>query len=348
MNKRFYDIDMLRFLAATSVMLMHYALRGFAAGDHYSPIFYGEFGLITRYNYLAVNLFFMISGFVILMSAESGSVKEFFHSRFLRLYPVYWFCCSFSFIVVYLFFNEIFHLSIARYIANITMLNGFFNIGPIDGVYWTLLVEIKFYILIAIILSLKKIEKIDFLLAVWLLFCFVQIFIKNEIIQRYMITNFGSFFIAGCGFYRISKYGLTFNRLLIILLSLPIGIYYELQNLEVKRHHYSGFEFSDISLSIIVLFFYILFVMILNRSESSGYYKNTCSILGKISYPLYLIHFNIGMVMYNLLYGFNKYAVLFFVCIAMIIFSWGINKFIEKPFSAFLKRYFLAVPLRNR
>ena len=73
MRTRISEIDLLRFLAAVAVMLMHYFLRGFAANDNFSPIHFPEFGALTRYNYLAVNLFFMISGFMILMSVHLQS-----------------------------------------------------------------------------------------------------------------------------------------------------------------------------------------------------------------------------------------------------------------------------------
>ena len=77
MKKRYYDIDILRFVAAVAVMTMHYLLRGFAQVDVYQRGHYGSVALLFRYNYLAVNLFFIISGFVILMSAARGGANSF-------------------------------------------------------------------------------------------------------------------------------------------------------------------------------------------------------------------------------------------------------------------------------
>jgi peptidoglycan/LPS O-acetylase OafA/YrhL len=57
---RFYEIDLLRFLAALSVVLFHYTYFGPMAKD-YSPISYPELGRFGRYGYLGVELFFIIS-----------------------------------------------------------------------------------------------------------------------------------------------------------------------------------------------------------------------------------------------------------------------------------------------
>jgi peptidoglycan/LPS O-acetylase OafA/YrhL len=105
MEKRYFNIDILRFIAALSVMTTHYLIRGFPK-DTYSTISFGHIAMFTKYNYLAVNLFFMISGFVILMSAQHSSAKKFIQSRFLRLYQ------PFGFVVRYLFYLPIFLLII--------------------------------------------------------------------------------------------------------------------------------------------------------------------------------------------------------------------------------------------
>lgn len=84
---RFEELDVLRGLAAAGVVLSHYSshcARYFAAGP---------FGvhLPTVYGFYAVELFFMISGFVIYFTLErSATWKDFAFSRLTRLYPAYW------------------------------------------------------------------------------------------------------------------------------------------------------------------------------------------------------------------------------------------------------------------
>src|SRR5215467_4825559 len=97
-EQRVNEIDLLRFLAALSVVLFHYSFRGYAA-DSMSLMPYPPLAPFAKYGGLGVELFFMISGFVILMTAANGSLKGFVASRFVRLYPAFWTCCTITFVV---------------------------------------------------------------------------------------------------------------------------------------------------------------------------------------------------------------------------------------------------------
>ena len=67
MQQRVNEIDLLRFIAALAVVFFHYAFRGYAADD-LSILPYPLLAPLAKYGYLGVELFFMISGFVILTS----------------------------------------------------------------------------------------------------------------------------------------------------------------------------------------------------------------------------------------------------------------------------------------
>ena len=69
--KRFYELDLLRFVAAFSVVLYHYSFRGYAA-DGLSALPYLALAPVTKYGFMGVDLFFLISGFVIMMTASGG------------------------------------------------------------------------------------------------------------------------------------------------------------------------------------------------------------------------------------------------------------------------------------
>lgn len=338
-QRRYYDIDLLRFFAAVSVMFLHYLVRGFADGDHQSPVFYGSIANFFKYNYLAVNLFFMISGFVILMTAESGNAWSFLRSRILRLYPAYWFCVTVSFVLTYCFTNHIFNLTFPRYIVNLTMLNGFFGIGFIDGVYWTLLVELKFYILILIILLLGKIAQIEYFLLAWLLIGLLQVILKLPFLEKYLITNFAAFFIAGCVFYRISKNGLSWLRIVMLAATIPLGIHFEVVDLVRRAAHYKGLTYHPEMVAIICMSFYLVFaVVILRRATVSPIYATSANKLGSLSYPLYLIHGPTGLVIYNLVGSkVDKWFLLALITLGMVGFAYFINKYVEKPLAAWLK-----------
>jgi len=90
---RFYEIDLLRFIAAISVVFYHYAFIGVTRPD-YNPLVFPALVPIAKYGYLGVELFFIISGYVVLLSAQGKTVRQFFVSRVTRLYPAYWVACT--------------------------------------------------------------------------------------------------------------------------------------------------------------------------------------------------------------------------------------------------------------
>ena len=84
-ESRLAELDTLRGIAAIMVLLLHFG--------------------IFKYGGAGVDLFFIISGFVIFMSIErSRNLKAFWRSRFVRLYPSYWLS-----IAIAVFSNKLFH-----------------------------------------------------------------------------------------------------------------------------------------------------------------------------------------------------------------------------------------------
>ena len=88
---RIKELDAMRGIAALSVVLFHFTF-GFNHND--TNTFFHK-------GYLGVQLFFIISGFVIFMTFEkTQNIKVFLLGRFTRLYPAYWFACILSFILL--------------------------------------------------------------------------------------------------------------------------------------------------------------------------------------------------------------------------------------------------------
>jgi peptidoglycan/LPS O-acetylase OafA/YrhL len=163
---RIPELDLLRFLAAASVVIYHYT---------YQPVLHGVINdnafwplpVASRFGYLGVTLFFMISGFVILWSSQARSSGEFVISRIARLFPSFWICVFVTTFVVSAAGGPE-SLSPRTVALNMTMVPGRFGVPYVDGVYWTLLVELKFYILIFLILVTGTMKRIEMWLAIWL------------------------------------------------------------------------------------------------------------------------------------------------------------------------------------
>lgn len=336
---RFTEIDLLRFLAALAVMLLHYGIRGFAEGDNLSPLHFPVLGPLVKYNYLGVNLFFMISGFVILMTAQGKGLRDFFISRVVRLYPAYWFCCTLTFVVILLFASDQIYTSWPRYLLNLTMLNGFVNIGGIDGVYWTLCVELKFYLLVGVLMACGQLPVIERYLGVWLAVCALHTAFPVAAIEYALIPQYGAFFIAGAVFFLVHQQGFSRYRIALLLGSFMVALMHEIPML-IDRSVWYRLEFSVASLVVIISVFYLAFVWIAVRKSSGSRYAPLFVWLGTLSYPLYLLHNKIGMAIFHNLDAYvNRYVLLVGAIMAMLLLSHLVHQQVEKRFSPRLRKF---------
>ncbi|MBW4492711.1 MAG: acyltransferase [Oscillatoria princeps RMCB-10] len=163
-SKRFIELDVFRGIAALGVVLFHYTSQYSTLYKH-SPelLFYFGWG---RHG---VELFFMISGFVILMTLEKTQrLLDFIWGRFSRLYPAYWTAVILTFTAVSIAGLPGMQVSIPNALLNLTMFQGFFDAPNVDDVYWTLQVELCFYILMAILYKTRLLKRLDAVATGWL------------------------------------------------------------------------------------------------------------------------------------------------------------------------------------
>ncbi|MFK0294242.1 acyltransferase family protein [Streptomyces sp. NPDC090442] len=141
-------MDGLRLLAALAVVLYHFVAREGAWSSDAKALFPDSFSL-AAYGWLGVQLFFLISGFVICMSCWGRSLGDFFTSRVVRLFPAYWFAVLATAAGLIVFRGDGDRLSWRTVLTNLTMLHEPLGVEHVDGVYWTLFAEMRFYLLFA-------------------------------------------------------------------------------------------------------------------------------------------------------------------------------------------------------
>lgn len=148
MHRRLAFIDTLRGIAVLSVLLQHaleQVVLNEAAGNYYR-IFHNVVGEYFNFGRFGVVLFFFVSGFVIPNSFPNSSapIRDFAISRFFRLYPAYWVSIVVVLLIAPAMEGRTFPLS--QVLANVTMLQMFINIANLNIGYWTLAVELIFYV----------------------------------------------------------------------------------------------------------------------------------------------------------------------------------------------------------
>lgn len=168
---RLRHIDALRAVAAMLVLWRHVADAYVNLGPWVSGRWLQSAGAAVDFGRIGVVAFFMISGFVIPFSINSGSpapVGTFLIRRFFRIYPAYWFSVPLGALTAFWIWDGAF--GVKDFLVNLTLLQDFFGIPGAEGVYWTLRVEWMFYLLCAALLLMKSLGDARRLFAVAALF----------------------------------------------------------------------------------------------------------------------------------------------------------------------------------
>jgi peptidoglycan/LPS O-acetylase OafA/YrhL len=335
------EIDLLRFLAALAVVLFHYAFRGYAA--HSSSMPYPLLAGVAKYGRYGVDLFFLISGFVILMSASGGSLKHFVVSRIVRLYPAFWACCTLTFLILVAFGPQQHPPTFIQYLSNMTMLCGFgfmqklAAVSQIDGSYWSLIIEIRFYALVALLLLLRQIHRAELFLTGWLLTIIVFELARIDHLREVLIVDYAAYFIAGAMFFQIRSQGLSFLRVGVILGSWALSLYEAWISLPRFEATVGTPMNRYIVLSLITLFFLVMSMVAQKRTTWVG--RQNWMLLGALTYPLYLVHQSIGYLIFNHFYpGSNPHLLLWGTVSLMIAIAYLINVHVERRFSGVFKQ----------
>ncbi len=146
---RLYALDAFRGAAALWVVVYHLTLRypNFLLGQD-TPLEPIGFGITLQdLGIIPVLWFFLISGFVISWTIDRcATPMDFVISRVSRIYPAYWASLAIIVGAVALWPLPNVALQPTQVLVNLTMLQNQLFIGNVAGVYWTLGVEIGFYI----------------------------------------------------------------------------------------------------------------------------------------------------------------------------------------------------------
>lgn len=273
-SARMAELDLLRFLAALAVVFYHLT---YTTG----------IGWLTRHGYLGVDLFFMISGFVILWSAQGATAREFLVSRFARLYPALWLCMAITIAAVWLLNGVTF--SPAQILANATMVGGYLGQEYIDVVYWTLAVELKFYVLVLGLILLRQIERVEWWAYGWLAACMADAAIGLPgAVRSLIIAPYGVFFIAGMLFYLVRSQGPTPERIAALLVCCAMAAAHAIPNSADYLHG----ERSWLAAPLVVALFGLMAAVAMGWFRVKG--GATLASLSALTYPLYLLHNAIG------------------------------------------------------
>jgi peptidoglycan/LPS O-acetylase OafA/YrhL len=299
MKIKFSLLDALRFFAAFWVMNFHYFL---GVNESWKLSWY-------RFGGLGVQLFFIISGFVIVLSLKGKTLKEFAINRFIRLFPLFWILCTFTFILTHMAHDPN-ALYFSEYLKNMTMFgdifNGYLKYGRlIDPSYWTLTVELIFYAGIGIFVHFFSYKNIRYFLAVWMglsVLAFI-LHIDHNFYVKLALVRHASYFVFGSALALIvakeakSLFEKYFDWSLLLFSSL-YSIYIHTRAIP---EYFTLNPYDNIIVSILLIIFFIGIPALVYLSPRIKNIRTILilEILGGITYPLYLMHQTIGNLVIN-------------------------------------------------
>jgi peptidoglycan/LPS O-acetylase OafA/YrhL len=335
-TKRLLELDSLRGIAAVFVVLFHLTMHK-PQGKYFLNL-----GLT------GVELFFMISGFVILMTLEKvKSSKEFVVSRLIRLYPTYWTCVTITALFMVMHSHSISTNFLVMYFTNLTMFHNYFFQQHLDPAYWTMIIEMLFYIFMLAIYRQGHLNEIELIGMIVLLPLFIygtmlsyQFPILNTRLVRFAgLVNFFPLFFSGILYYKLKYDSISIYRVIMLVCSFIVQI--------TLFHTIEGrFGFITLSEYAIMLTLYNA-VFLLYTFDKLNFIVNRVTVFfGNISYPLYLIHQYISLVfIFPFLIKYLNFWVACIIDVSIVVgIAYLINIFVEKPTMKYARQRWLKKP----
>lgn len=344
--KYFHTFDALRFYAFFIVFLHHLPVSSESI-----------FSIITHSGGIGVQIFFILSGFLITyilfqekLNRREFSLKNFMMRRALRIWPLYYIMVLFAFITPYIlkflsidssddgyYPNWIFPL---LFMENYQMMihDNFANVSPLR-VMWSLCIEEHFYILWGLVFFILPYNRMKYFLIGSIFFSFTCRLIYSQIgIDDLDInTNVHYFSFGG-----ILAYILIFKKewieklsIIPVVLKQILGLLILILYLIIPQFKLESIVTESLLICLLTVFLLVLTLTDKNPLQISD--KNWISKLGKYTYGMYLFH----IIWINLLMKFTDQIVVLFIVslLATIISSIISYHLFEKQFLK-LKKYF--------
>ncbi len=327
---RLAALDALRFVAAVAVMAFHYTAAEKLLWGNPSRLEFPTINLLSRYGYLGVQLFFVISGFVILMTAYGRSIEEFVASRFSRLFPAYWVAVLGTF-VLQSFWHGDRESTALQTLVNMTMLQSAVGVPGVQGAFWTLWVELKFYLLIGVfvLVGMTRRRVIGFAF-LWPLLALIASATKSPILVSLLMPSYAPYFAAGMLMYVAHRHGHNLLVWLGIAMNYVFATLHAVKYARNRSPEITGSTFSGVAVALIIAAIFAAVIACSNGRVSRVEWRWLTAV-GALTYPIYLVHGQLGFFLIDVLHeGRNSYLVLALAMLTSVVVAWLIHTLVEK------------------
>jgi peptidoglycan/LPS O-acetylase OafA/YrhL len=245
----------------------------------------------------------MISGYVIPWSIRGRSVGEFALARAIRLYPTYWLCAALLLFLPPLLGDWRFMVSARDALVNVTMVAPWFGAAYIDAVFWSLAIELQFYLLVAAAVAMLGFERLPKALLGWAAIGAGTSVLAIATGTRpvYLGGTYYMYFCFGAACYFLHHIERSRTVWALAVLSLPLMLAHSLYKASVVAAIYHVPMSSAVVAGVLAAGGAAVYF----SSAMSQRLRATAlvSFIGGLTYPLYLLHENIGYALMNTLFS---------------------------------------------
>lgn len=331
--KRYFNLDCARALAILLVTLFHVWRFQNQPQSPFSPI--------MAYGFVGVDLFFVISGYTMMLTYRKGassglkSATDFWKARASRIYPTY--------VVAVIFWAVMVRLGVAvksagayDIVMHLLMLHTFDNATffSISGVFWSLAVEAHFYILFPLLVRAAQATRLV-LCVLSLLFTFALDYLAlsdgpASPVLRWNVLTFLPLFLLGMELYAHANTESTKDKLPSPYLIL--GAIAALKAVEALLLP-AALDPNSFMLSRILIgaALGVLCIKLIPHAAPKNIFAKTVSLVGLSSYSIYLFNYIFWILQVPRIPG-NPGIVITSVGVILIgILMWEL---LEKPFES--------------
>jgi peptidoglycan/LPS O-acetylase OafA/YrhL len=329
-TSRLREVDVLRGFAALAVVFSHYFPYWH---ESLAPL---PLEVPRALGYYAVKLFFVISGFVILMTLDRcKTIADFAILRFSRLYPAYWASLIIVTLVQVVLLGNTFWPG--GFLANGTMFQQFLGYPHFDLVFWSLSVELAFYLNVAWVFLLGLHRKLHGVVLAWLALAAIWVVVFHDpgLVTAHAVVDpanrdwlallfafdYAPYFVMGILFYRGTRHGWTWPTVTLMVCAIA---------LELLLASFEGLAVAAVIATVFGL-------------AVSGYLRFLVTKftlwLGAISYSLYLIHWNLGhdSLRWMHAHGVEPFVAIGAAVLGALLLATALAYGVERPVSAWLR-----------
>ncbi|MGV9556485.1 acyltransferase family protein [Streptomyces sp. NPDC003522] len=337
---RLYAVDGIRLLAALMVALHHYAgtyrvdrpdnpIWGRPVSEIMPTVFH-----VASYGWIGVEIFFVISGFVICMSCWGRTPRQFFVSRVIRLYPAYWFAVLFTTGVLAAVPGVWERLRARDVLLNLTMLQSGSGVRNVDGVYWTLWSELRFYLLFLLVVATGlTYRKVVLFCCVWGAAAMLAPVSGLPLLKLLANPEGAWYFIAGLALYLMHRFGQD------LLLWGILGTAWLMGQRELGMRVDEVEHVSSWRGAVLIFTLFLLLMVAVALGHTDRVRWRWLVTAGSLTYPLYLMHYAAGTAVISRLHDELDARLLVAAVLAgFLLLSWAVHRFVERPLAGAVKR----------